>query len=88
MTIEWWRDLSVIIFGFTATAVLLFLAVLAYLIYMRVVKVLDPMRRTVEIVEQLADMIQQQVAAIVPYIILVSKGVEAVRGLFRKEEKK
>jgi hypothetical protein len=90
MTIEWWRDLSLIIFSFTATGVLLFVGILALLLFSKVTRILDPVRRTADIVEEVAQAIKKQAAAILPYIVLVGKGVEACRGFFRKdkEEKK
>ena len=44
MTIEWLRDLAVVIFGLVAAGVLVFLAVLAYSLYRRTRSILDSVR--------------------------------------------
>ena len=46
MSIEWFRDLVLCIFGLGATVVLIFLAVLAFLLYRRLQPALDSMKTT------------------------------------------
>jgi len=65
MGIEWLRDLIICILGVVATAVLIFLAVLAYSLYRRMRSILDMVRaisRTVAQVVALVQGIRQGVA--------------------------
>ena len=70
MSIEWFRDLVVCIFGLGATIAVIFIAVLAFLLYRRLVPVLDSLKATSKTMADLssyAEMVKPlaQVAALV-----------------------
>ena len=62
MSIEWFRDLVVCIFGLGATVVVIFLAVLAFLLYRRLRPILDSVKSTTKTVENFSSCVEAEVA--------------------------
>ena len=62
MTIEWFRDLVVCIFGLGVTVVVIFIAVLAFLLYRRLRPILDSVKTTTKTVENLSSCVEVEVA--------------------------
>ena len=54
MSIEWLRDLAVCIFGLGATVVIIFIGVLAFLLYRRLKPILDSVIATTKTMENIA----------------------------------
>ena len=76
MTIEWFRDLVIIIFGLAAAMSFLILAAVAYLYYLRVKPVLESSREIVKSVENITKRVECDVAGPLAAIVTV---VQAVR---------
>ena len=91
MSIEWFRDLVVCIFGLGATVVLIFLAVLAFLLYRRLRPALDSLKKTTKTVENLSSCVEVEVAAPLAQVAAFIQGIRQAVGLVgrftkRKEE--
>ena len=88
MSIEWLRDLAIVILGFTGAAVLIFLGVLAWFIYKDVksasASVLDASRTVKDTVQRAGDEGIKPIFQIVALIQGVRQGVEEAMKLFRR----
>lgn len=88
MSIEWFRDLVIVIFGLVATGVLILIGVLSYSFYRRTKPILDSLRATLETVQQFSSYLGQEVAK--PMIQAsalfqgITAGIEAITKLFRR----
>ena len=61
MNIEWYRDLSITVFGFVASGVLIFLAVLLYLLYRRASHILDSVKAASSAIKTIISYISYEV---------------------------
>jgi Na+-transporting methylmalonyl-CoA/oxaloacetate decarboxylase gamma subunit len=75
VSIEWFRDLVICIFGLGATLVVLFLAVLALLVYLRVRPILDSVKATTKTVENISSCVEQEVAKPLAQVISFIQGI-------------
>jgi hypothetical protein len=90
MDIGWFRDLVICISGLVITAVVIFIAVLAYALYRRIRPILDSMRATYGTIEEITSLIKEEIvkptiqfAALIRGIV---QGIESVTKLFKKEK--
>ena len=81
MNIEWFRDLVVCIFGLGATIVVIFLAVLAFLLYRRLRPVLDSLKATTKTVENLSSCVEAEVARPLAQVAAFVQGIRQAVGL-------
>ncbi|MFC1901584.1 hypothetical protein ACFLX3_01460 [Chloroflexota bacterium] len=92
MSIEWFRDLVVCIFGIGATVAIIFLAVLALMAYLRLRPVLDSLKKTTKTVEDLSSCIESEVARplaqVAAFVQGVRQAVSLVNRFTRKKEGK
>ena len=91
MSIEWFRDLVVCIFGLGVTVVVIFLAVLAFILYRRLKPVLDSLRATTKTVENLSSCVEMEVARPLAQVAAFIQGIRQAVSLVgrftkRKEE--
>ncbi len=91
MSIEWFRDLVLCIFGLGVTAVAIFLAVLAFLLYRRLSPVLDSLKATTRTVENLSSCVEVEVARPLAQVAAFVQGIRQAVSLVsrfakRKEE--
>jgi hypothetical protein len=90
VSIEWFRDLVLIIFGLSATVALLTMAVLAFMFYFRVKPVLDSVKKTACSVAKITDSVENEMTGPLTQIISFVQGcrqaVGMVRGIFRRDE--
>lgn len=91
MSIEWFRDLVVCIFGLGATVAIIFLAVLAFMLYRRLRPVLDSVKATTKTVENLSSCVEAEVAKPLAQVAAFVQGIRQAVGLVnrftkRKEE--
>ena len=75
MNIEWFRDLVLCIFGLGATAAVIFLAVLALLLYRRLGPVLDSLRATAKTMENLSSYVGEEVAGPLAKVVAFVQGI-------------
>ena len=90
MSIEWFRDLILIIWGITATVVIVFIGVLAFLFYRRIRPALDSLMATTRTVENITSVVGEQVAGpltkVAAFIQGVRQAVSLVSQLKNKKE--
>ncbi len=88
MSIEWFRDLVVVIFGLGATVGILFLAVLAFLFYRRLRPVLDSVKATTKTVENLSSCVEEEVVRPLAQVASFVQGIRQAVGLVNRFTKK
>ena len=75
MNIEWFRDLVVCIFGLGVTVVVIFLAVLAFILYRRLKPVMDSLKATTKTVENLSSCVEVEVARPLAQVAAFIQGI-------------
>jgi len=88
VSIEWFRDLVVCIFGLGATLVVIFLAVLAFLLYRRLRPILDSVKATTKTVEDLSSCVEVEVARPLAQVAAFIQGIRQAVGLVSRFTKK
>lgn len=90
MDITWLRDLAISISGLVLTAVLIFIAVLAYLLYRRARSILDSMKIVSRNIEGISSFVTDEVAKPVIQVVAfaqgIRQGISAFSKLFKKKE--
>lgn len=92
MTIGWFRDLVIIIFGLVAAGVLIAFAVMGIAIFRRLRVILDSLKVTSANIEEISTFARSQVtrplARLAAIVAGISKGIETVSGFLKKKEQK
>jgi hypothetical protein len=86
--IEWFRDLSVTILGFVTTAVLIFVAVLAYGLYRKIMSTLFVVKAASKAAYDTLTTVQEAIKPLFPILNLfqgISGGLKNFMKIFRKE---
>lgn len=90
MSIDWLRDLVIIILGLVATGVLIFLAVLIFSLYRRARLILDStqgiLRSVQSAISYSGDKLVKPTMQLVALIQGVTQGIDAISKLFKKRE--
>lgn len=90
MSIEWFRDLVIIIFSLVTIVVLIFVAVLSYSVYRRLKSILDSQKATSRKIQEIAayvgDEVVKPVIEAAALIQGVHKGIDTITELFRKRK--
>ena len=90
MDIGWFRDLVICIWGLVMTVVVIFIAVLAYLLYSKMRPVLDSMKATSATLHEITSTVKDEVVKpAVQFVTLIRgivQGIELASRLFKKEE--
>ncbi len=88
MSIDWFRDLVICIFGLVATGVLIFIAVLAYSFYRRTRPIVDSLKTTSKRIEVISSYVGDEVAKpiieVAAFVQGIRQGVDTVSTLFKK----
>lgn len=82
MSIEWFRDLVVCVFGLGATVVLIFMGVLAFLLYRKIRPILDSSQATVKTVENISSCVEEEVAKPLAQIVAFVQGITQAVSFF------
>ena len=89
MSIEWFRDLVLCIFGLSTTVVVLFIGVLVFICYRRITPIINSVKTTTRTVENLTSTVEEQVAEplakVAAFVQGVRQAVNLVSG-FRKNK--
>ena len=88
MSIEWFRDLVICIFGLGGTIVLIFIAILAYSFYRQLKPVMASLRKTARTVENLSDCVEEEIARPLAKVIAFVQGVRQAVGLANRFTKR
>ena len=93
MSIEWFRDLVLCIFGLGVLVVAIFVAVLAFLFYRRLMPVMNSLKNTTKTVENITSTVEVEVARPLVQVASFIQGIRQAVGLVsgfvkRKEEER
>jgi hypothetical protein len=88
MSIEWFRDLVLCIFGLGVMVVVIFLGVLAFLLYRRLRPVMDSLKATTKTVENLSSCVEVEVARPLAQVAAFVQGIRQAVSLVSRFTKK
>lgn len=90
MSIDWFRDLIICIFGLVAAGALIFIAVLSFLLYRRVRVILDSVKATSKTIQGLSsyvgDEVVKPVIEVAAIIQGIRQGIDTISRFFKKKE--
>ena len=90
MGIDWFRDLSICIFGLVAAGVFIFIAVLLFLLYRRVRVILDSVKATSRTIQGISsyvgDEVVKPVIEVAAIIQGIRQGIDTISKFFKKKE--
>ena len=90
MGIDWFRDLIICIFGLVAAGVLIFIAVLSFLLYRRLRAILDSAKATSRTIQGISsyvgDEVVKPVIEVAAIIQGLRQGIDTISRFFRKKE--
>ena len=90
MSIDWFRDLILCIFGIVAAGVLIFLAVLLYLLYRRTRSILDSVKATSTTIQGITSYVGEEVVKPVVQVASmiqgIRQGIDTISKFFKKQE--
>ena len=89
MSIEWFRDLVLCIFGLSSTVVVLLIGVLVFICWLRVRPIIDSLKTTTRTVENLTSTVEEQVAEPLAKVAAFVQGIRqafSLVGGFRKNK--
>ncbi|MBI2829865.1 MAG: hypothetical protein HYX81_01755 [Chloroflexi bacterium] len=87
MSIEWFRDLSIIIFSLVTTVVLILGVIMGYCLFRRTNSILESLKVTSARLEEMSGIVREELDKILQLAVIIralSKGVEAAREFFKK----
>jgi hypothetical protein len=88
VSIDWFRDLVLCIFGLGATVAIVILVVLAFLFYLRLRPMLDSMKNTARIVENITNTVEAEVAGPLAQMASFVQGIRQAFNLFNRFARK
>jgi uncharacterized protein YoxC len=84
VSIEWFRDLVLCIFGLSATVAFIIIVVLAFLFYFRLKPLLDSMKKTAGTVAKITDTVENEMTGPLAQIASFVQGCRQAIGLFNR----
>jgi membrane protein implicated in regulation of membrane protease activity len=82
MTMEWFSQLVIVIFGLAATVAVVIFTVLGIMCYTRVRKIIDSVKSTTKSVESIVEDVEAEIAGPLGTAIAVIRGIREGMGLF------
>ena len=90
MDIAWFRDLVICISGLVVTVVVIFIAVLAYLLYNRARSVMDSIKATSATINEISSAVRDEIVKpVLQWVTLIKgvfQGIDLVNRFFGKKE--
>lgn len=90
MDIGWFRDLVICISGLVMTGVVVFVAILSYLLYNKTRSVLNSIEATSETIHEISSTVRDEVVKPVLQLVAlvrgISQGIDMVSKFFKKEQ--
>ena len=90
MDIGWFRDLVICISGLVVTVVVIFIALLAYLLYNKARSLMDSIRATSATINEISSAVRDEIVRpVLQWVTLIRgvlQGIDLVSRFFRKEE--
>jgi len=84
VSIEWFRDLVICIFGLGATVAVIILVVLAFLFYFRLRPLLDSMKQTARTVAHVSTAVENELAGPLAQVVSFVQGVRQAVGFVNR----
>ncbi len=84
MSIEWFRDLVIVIFGISATIATIILAILAFVLYSRLKPILDSVKKTTDSISRITSSVEDAVAKPIAQVMSFIQGIRNALGLVKK----
>lgn len=91
MTIDWFRDLVICIFGLVLIGVSIFITVIIFLLYRRVSAILDSIKSitgTIQMISSAVEGVVKPVIQIMTTVVGMLRGFDMASKLFKKKEVK
>ena len=88
MDIAWFRDLVISVFGIATILILIFLAVLAFLLYQKIKPIVDSVKSTTRTVEKISSCVESEVVTPLSQVVAFVQGVRQAIGMFSGLRKK
>lgn len=82
MSIEWLRDLVIVIFGLASTTVVIMLAILAYKLYKKVLPVVESVKSTARTAEDISSCVREVVAGPIACFASFAQGISQALKMF------
>ncbi|NQT05708.1 MAG: hypothetical protein HQ577_06850 [Dehalococcoidia bacterium] len=82
MSIEWFRDLAIVIVGFGVTIVVISVGVLAFMLYRKLRPILDSVKSTAKRIEDISTIVEEEVSRPLAQLAAFVQGVRQAVGLF------
>ena len=90
MSIDWFRDLIICIFGLVATGVLIFVAVISFALYRRIRPIVDSIKTTSRTIQGISsyvgDEVVKPVIQVATFVQGIRQGVDTISKFFKKKE--
>ena len=90
MDIAWFRDLVICISGLVVTLVVIFIAVLSYLLYNKARSVMDSVKATSATINEISSAVRDEIVKpVLQWVTLIKgvfQGIDLVSRFFSKEE--
>ncbi|MFC1915950.1 hypothetical protein ACFLW4_04570 [Chloroflexota bacterium] len=84
MGIDWFRDLAICILGFGATAVIIFIGILAFLLYLKLRPILDSIKAVTKTAENISSTVEEEVSRPLAQLAAFIQGVRQALSLFSR----
>jgi hypothetical protein len=88
VSIDWFRDLVICIFGLGATVVVIFLAILALSFYLKVRPVLDSLKKTTKTAEKISSCVESEIIGPLSQVAAFAQGIRQASSLVGRFNKK
>jgi len=82
VSIEWLRDLVIVIYGLAATIIVILLGILAFKLYRKVVPVLDSVKNTAKTAEDISSSVRDTIATPLACLASFSQGLTQALKMF------
>ncbi|HUU64883.1 MAG TPA: hypothetical protein VMW37_02105 [Dehalococcoidales bacterium] len=90
MSIEWFRDLAIVILGLGVTIVAIFIGLLAFLLYRKLRPILDSVKATTKRVEKISSCVEEEVsrplARLAAFVQGIRQAISLVSRFTRRKE--
>ena len=91
MTIEWFRDLIIIIYGLVGAIFLVFVGIMAFVLFRRLRDILDSLKVTSSNIQEISSVAREQIVRPIMQVGTVFQGItrwiEMISGYFKKSKK-
>ncbi|MFC1961766.1 hypothetical protein ACFLWN_01785 [Chloroflexota bacterium] len=75
MSIEWFRDLAVIILGLAGTITVIFIGILVFVLYRKISPLLNSAQKTAKTMENLSTCVEEEVARPLAQVVAFVQGI-------------